>query len=385
LRLRCNLVLKMTDKGALGIFLVSVCALATYCDGRVSLSAVDTVDLEEKLSKNVTITSSSALNITVNIYFNITYSSRNVSSIIHLPEEAVLPAGRTSTYFEVQAENAGQVTVYLYSNNTYIDRHKTRIRFLVIRSNVLAVINQIIGWIYFLAWSVSFYPQAYDNWKRQSVVGLNFDFLALNLTGFIAYSVFNIGLFWIPEIKEEFLKKDPNGVNPVEANDVFFSVHALVLTLVYIFQCIIYERGGQKVSKVAIFLLAVAWAFAFITLFVAIGQKISWLDYLYYFSYIKLGVTLVKYIPQAYMNYQRQSTEGWSIGNVLLDFTGGSFSLFQMFLLSYNNDKWKIIFGDPTKFGLGLFSIFFDIIFIVQHYCLYRNKGPNYQILSSQE
>uniref|UniRef100_A0AAY5EDV8 Cystinosin, lysosomal cystine transporter n=1 Tax=Electrophorus electricus TaxID=8005 RepID=A0AAY5EDV8_ELEEL len=353
--------------------------------GRVSLSAVDTVDLEEKLSKNVTITSSSSLNITVNIYFNITYSSRNVSSIIHLPEEAVLPAGRTSTYFEVQAENAGQVTVYLYSNNTYIDRHKSRIRFLVIRSNVLAVINQIIGWIYFLAWSVSFYPQAYDNWKRQSVVGLNFDFLALNLTGFIAYSVFNIGLFWIPEIKEEFLKKDPNGVNPVEANDVFFSVHALVLTLVYIFQCIIYERGGQKVSKVAIFLLAVAWAFAFITLFVAIGQKISWLDYLYYFSYIKLGVTLVKYIPQAYMNYQRQSTEGWSIGNVLLDFTGGSFSLFQMFLLSYNNDKWKIIFGDPTKFGLGLFSIFFDIIFIVQHYCLYRNKGPNYQILSSQE
>lgn len=34
-----------------------------------------------------------------------------------------------------------------------------------------------------------------------SVVGLNFDFLALNLTGFIAYSVFNIGLFWVTYIK----------------------------------------------------------------------------------------------------------------------------------------------------------------------------------------
>lgn len=43
--------------------------------------------------------------------------------------------------------------------------------------------------------------------------------------------------------------------------------------------------------------------------------------------------------PQAYMNYQRQSTEGWSIGNVLLDFTGGSFSLIQMILQSYNNSK----------------------------------------------
>ena len=34
-----------------------------------------------------------------------------------------------------------------------------------------------------------------------SVVGLNFDFLALNLTGFFAYSVFNVGLFWVPYIK----------------------------------------------------------------------------------------------------------------------------------------------------------------------------------------
>ena len=37
-------------------------------------------------------------------------------------------------------------------------------------------------------------------------------------------------------------------------------------------------------------------------------------------------------------------------------------------------DEWKLVFGDPTKFGLGLFSILFDIIFIVQHYVLYRHR-----------
>lgn len=37
-------------------------------------------------------------------------------------------------------------------------------------------------------------------------------------------------------------------------------------------------------------------------------------------------------------------------------------------------DDWGSIFGDPTKFGLGFFSILFDILFIVQHYCLYRNN-----------
>lgn len=47
-------------------------------------------------------------------------------------------------------------------------------------------------------------------------------------------------------------------------------------------------------------------------------------------------------------------------------------------------DKWKFIFGDPTKFGLGVLSIFFDVVFIIQHYCLYRNKQPMYQDLDDQ-
>ena len=42
------------------------------------------------------------------------------------------------------------------------------------------------------------------------------------------------------------------------------------------------------------------------------------------------------------MNYKHQSTYGWSIGNILLDFTGGSLSILQMFLLAYNNGEWSI-------------------------------------------
>ncbi|KAI2659454.1 Cystinosin [Labeo rohita] len=374
----------MKQTAILFLITLSACAHTAFGDAEVNIKAPATVSLQEQSSDNITITLSSPLNTSVTVYFNITYKSRNVSLIILLPDEVVVPAGNVSVSFEVQAKGVGQVTAYLSSNNTHIKSLETRIRFLIVRSNALFIINQIIGWIYFVAWSVSFYPQAYENWKRRSVVGLSFDFLALNLTGFIAYSVFNVGLFWVTYIQEEFLKKDPNGVIPVDANDVFFSLHALLLTLVYVCQCAMYERGGQKVSKVAIGLLAIGWTFAFVSLFVAVAQKISWLDYLYYFSYIKLGVTLVKYIPQAYMNYRRKSTEGWSIGNVLLDFTGGSFSLLQMFLQAYNNNKWKIIFGDPTKFGLGVLSIFFDVVFITQHYCLYRNRELMYQDLDNQ-
>lgn len=41
--------------------------------------------------------------------------------------------------------------------------------------------------------------------------------------------------------QEEFLKWDPNGINPVNANDVFFSLHAVILCLIYICQAAVYE------------------------------------------------------------------------------------------------------------------------------------------------
>ena len=49
-------------------------------------------------------------------------------------------------------------------------------------------------------------------------------------------------------------------------------------------------------------------------------------------------------------------------------------------MISYNNDDWGSIFGDPTKFGLGAFSILFDILFIVQHYALYRGNMPHLEL-----
>ena len=74
---------------------------------------------------------------------------------------------------------------------------------------------------------------------------------------------------------------------------------------------------------------------------------------------------------------RRKSTVGWSIGNILLDFTGGSLSMLQMFLIAHNNDDWGSLFGDPTKFGLGLFSVIFDIFFMLQHYVFYRGNLPH--------
>jgi len=52
------------------------------------------------------------------------------------------------------------------------------------------------------------------------------------------------------------------------------------------------------VSIIARVLVSLTWLAMFILLFVAVGKKITWLVYLMVFSYVKLGVTLIKYVPQ---------------------------------------------------------------------------------------
>lgn len=170
-----------------------------------------------------------------------------------------------------------------------------------------------------------------------------------------------------------------------------FAVHACFATGFTILQCYVYENGGNSISKTA-------KAIIILYFHIIIGAACSvwfwsyhWLDFLYVLSYIKLSTTLVKYFPQAYMNYKRQSTEGFAIMNRLLDIAGGLFGILQMvinawnfgehklrnskyiFLFSLISDDWQSILGDPVKFGLGVFSILFDLVFIVQHYCLYRS------------
>lgn len=78
-------------------------------------------------------------------------------------------------------------------------------------------------------------------------------------------------------------------------------------------------------------------------------------------------------MPQAWLNYKRQSTVGWNIAQILLDLAGGVLSLVQVVLDSSLQSDWSGITGNPVKFLLGNITIFFDMIFVVQHYVLYRN------------
>jgi cystinosin len=104
-------------------------------------------------------------------------------------------------------------------------------------------------------------------------------------------------------------------------------------------------------------------------------------------GYCKAAITFLKYSPQVYLNYKNKSTSGWSIGNVMLDFSGGMFSLLQLVIEAVGNDRPIIQDGafNLIKFLLSILSIGYNIIFFIQHYLLYPPHKREQQLLEESK
>ncbi|XP_042506264.1 cystinosin homolog [Macadamia integrifolia] len=255
------------------------------------------------------------------------------------------------------------------------------------KSHPLEIAYNFFGWIAFFSWSFSFYPQVILNYRRKGVVGLNFDFLVLNFTKHSSYLIYNASLFFSHVVQRQYQNKYGGGggggdqMIPVAANDVAFSIHAVALTTITLLQVYIYEGGGQKVSKTCIAITCVAWGSAAICFFISLPHR-SWLWLISVFNIIQVVMTAIKYIPQAYMNFRRKSTQGWSIGNILLDLLGGLMNYAQMAMQSIDQGSWVNLYGNIGKTLLSLLSICFDLLFICQHYLLYYPSKKEKVVLS---
>eukprot|EP01119_Soliformovum_irregulare_P022585 TRINITY_DN7766_c0_g1_i2.p1 TRINITY_DN7766_c0_g1~~TRINITY_DN7766_c0_g1_i2.p1 ORF type:complete len:214 (+),score=28.46 TRINITY_DN7766_c0_g1_i2:52-693(+) len=206
--------------------------------------------------------------------------------------------------------------------------------------NTGEILSHVIGWGYFAAWTISFWPQIWLNWRRKSVVGLSFDYTLFNIIGFVCYTAFNIAFYASPRIRQEYADRNNGKQNLVQINDVVFAVHAVFATLIVIIQIFIYDRGTQKVSRFAWILSGIGVFSIFVMLIVSAAGGLAWIWFFYYLSGVKLAISFIKYCPQVYLNFKRKSTVGWNIWNVLLDFTGGLLSVGQLFFDSWRTGMW---------------------------------------------
>eukprot|EP00928_Gymnodinium_smaydae_P011615 TRINITY_DN14265_c0_g6_i1.p1 TRINITY_DN14265_c0_g6~~TRINITY_DN14265_c0_g6_i1.p1 ORF type:complete len:324 (+),score=23.16 TRINITY_DN14265_c0_g6_i1:135-1106(+) len=256
--------------------------------------------------------------------------------------------------------------------------------------------SSVLGWTYFCMWSVSFYPQVVQNAYRRSVKGLSVDFQLLNFVGFACYFAFNAALYWSVDVQVEYAAAHAGHASAVRLNDVVFAGHAALLTLVTLVQIAVYHdnpplQGVDQLIRCGIVtaLSVVVAVFLGIALLIhsTSERDMDWLSYLVALSYVKVAISVTKYIPQVWMNCRRQSTDGWNIHNVLLDFWGGLLSVLQLFLDAHMRNDWSAVTGDPAKLLLGNISMGFDIVFMIQHYYLYSDRGfarsPNHKVAQS--
>ena len=252
-------------------------------------------------------------------------------------------------------------------------------------NDTLFYLSVIFGWIYFAAWSISFYGQVIENYRRSSVSGLNFDFEIYNLVGFTTYTIYNIRGFI----------DDNLGTGTVQIQDIIFSCHALLLTIITIIQILHYFDPKDKLQTISnmtvTIVLIMIWG---AVLLVIVENGLEYYDphvkedrkYIFnslvYMGWCKVFISLIKYIPQVISNYKRKSTIGWNIHNILLDFTGGAFSFGQNIVDSFRDEFSVTSEGQPkglniAKFALSFISMFFDIIFMTQHYILYKDSNTD--------
>ena len=288
-------------------------------------------------------------------------------------------------------------------------------------------LSSSLGYTYFLSWSVSFYPQILLNYNRKMTSGLSVDFCLLNVVGFACYSFYNVAFFWNNNIQLLYKERSGGATNMVRGNDVAFALHAFALSSFTYGQIFYYHyrkgniedeveieketnknKHNQKSSvrdnsffpmKSTIYFVtivivgAILYALAifsfnedsqptkidteYSSLTLKIKKCLNWLDFCYALSSVKIMITFLKYVPQVILNFQRKSTQGWIIWMIVLDIYGGILSIVQLILDCWNANDWGGISGNMAKFLLGFVSIVFDIIFIIQHYVLYRQNDNN--------
>ena len=181
-------------------------------------------------------------------------------------------------------------------------------------SPVYRYISSIIGYTYFMAWSVSFYPQIITNYQNKSIDGLSTDSSVLAVLNYTCYTLYNVFFYWDGTIRQEY--KDRNGPDAeitVQSNDVAFAIHALLLTLLIVVQIIQY--GGfktQPLSKTCIAIIGTTIVLSgiYILCILLDVPGFLWIDFLYIMATVKLLLTIMTYIPQIVLNFHRQSTQG---------------------------------------------------------------------------
>lgn len=236
----------------------------------------------------------------------------------------------------------------------------------------LKLLESIFGWMYFTAWSATFYPQILLIFRRKTSAGISSDFMLINVVGFISYVIFTFASYTNSAVRESY--KEHTGYPPqVDTWDVLFAGHGAIMCSVIIAEMFYYPPRTSPKTPVLL-LMGSLQLVVIVGLTVCLVGKLDWYVYLSFAGMIKVLASLIKHFPQVWLNAARQSTVGWSFAMILLDVVGGLFSVMQQVTRCFRIHSLAPFTSNYTKTVLAAESLAFDFYFIAQHTIWYTDR-----------
>lgn len=157
-------------------------------------------------------------------------------------------------------------------------------------------ISQILGWCYFVLWSLSFYPQVPQNHRRRSTDGFSIDFALLNVLGLSAYTVFSACFLFSPVVHAQYAQRHPQSPEPtVQWNDFVYALHGALIccwTSSH-FLCARFWNFNSKQQRVSTLALVLFWGCLGVVPLTALWIMVS-------ISWEWIDVVRGKYAPRNY-------------------------------------------------------------------------------------
>lgn len=258
----------------------------------------------------------------------------------------------------------------------------------------LQTLSSLCGWIYVFCWGISLYPPLLLNYRTKSVEGLSLDFAYLNFWGCTFY-LFSVSLLYFSTtvrleyaLAQEASSRTAKGAikQPlVQFNDVIYGIHSLILVIILLSQFYLFgykKSPNQKLSK-PVKVLSVAGAIGTLMLLVRIyelnptREHYQLVDLANILGTCKVFLSTVKYLPQAYFNYQRKSLKGFAVKACISDIVGAVLCASQLLIDGYLRGDMASVLHHPSKLLLAAVTMTFGIIFFCQHRVYLEDEEPS--------
>ena len=242
------------------------------------------------------------------------------------------------------------------------------------------MLEKIFGWSSVITWSCVPYPQIFTNLKNKNSDGMSVSMIFLSVLQFLCYTFLSYILFFSNNIKNKYQKIMKDDCTDIYLSDLFFGTHALLSTLILVFQYYYYDHSNNKLTIIS--------SINLLTLTILVLLEITLCIILYYihnndiflaylilcFSISHNVFTFLKYVPQIYYTYKRKSIHDWNIANVHFDILGALFLLSEMIVTAINKNEIDSLFSNLAKFNLTIITILFDSILYIQYYYFYPHN-----------